>query len=125
MAVTNPLVTINGVSLSTSELESYKLSYSKLWKDSGRDMSGTLKSTLIGVFPNLDITTTKLDFAKAMQLSTVVNDDFFPVTYWDTQTSSLKTATFYAADHTLTLLNECVYGQVEIQLVPVSKANYI
>ncbi len=125
MPIVNPLVTVNGITLTTSEIESYKLSYSKLWKDAGRDMNGTLKSTMVGVFPNIDVVTTKLLFDKAMQVSAAINEDFFSVTYWDTQTSSLKTATFYAADHDVTLLNECTYGQITIQLVPVSKANYI
>jgi len=88
-------------------------------------MSGVLAATLIGVYPNIDVTTTTLDFTKAMALSNAVNDDYFSVTYWDTQTSSLKTSTYYAADHELTLLNECKYGQVQIQLVPVAKATYI
>jgi len=125
MAVSNPLIIINGVSLNSHQLNSYKLSYSKLWKDAGRDMNGTLKSTLIGVFPNIEVITQVLDFNLAMSVSNALNKAFFPVTYWDTQTSSLKSATFYAADHELNLLNECKYGQVTIQLVPVSKASYI
>jgi hypothetical protein len=125
MAVTNPLVTINGVTLSTSEIKSYKLSYAKLWKDAGRDMSGKLSATLIGVYPNIDLTTALLSFSKAMQLSAAVNVDYFTVTYWDTQTSTQKSATYYSADHDVTLSNECIYGEVQIQLVPVSKASYI
>lgn len=125
MAVTNPLITINGVALSTSQVSIYKLQYAKLWKDAGRDMSGELTSTLIGVFPNIDLTTNVLDFTTAQNISNAINDDFFTVSYWDTQTSSQKSATYYAADHELTLLNECKYGQVEIQLVPVRRATYL
>jgi len=125
MSVTNPIITINGVTLNTGEIESYKLTYAKLWKNADRNMNGTVIATLIGIFPNIDIKTTKLSFAKAQSLSSAVNAAYFSVTYWDTQTSSEKTANFYAADHYVTLLNECTYGQVLIQLVPVSKASYI
>ena len=125
MSVTNPIVTINGVTLSTSEISEYNLTYSKLWKDAGRDMSGKLTATLIGVYPNVDIVTSVLEFSKAMQISSAINKDYFSVTFWDTQTSSNKTATYYAADHKVTLLNECKYGQVTIQLVPVDKAAYM
>lgn len=125
MAVSNPLIVINGVSLSSSDVNSYKLSYAKLWKDAGRDMNGDLHSTLIGIYPNIDVVTSVLDFGHAQALSAAINQNFFPVTYWDTQTSSLKSATYYAADHELNLLNECKYGQLEVQLVPVRKANYI
>lgn len=125
MSITNPLITINGVSLTSGQVSAYKLSYSKLWKDAGRDMNGVLTSTLIGVYPNIDVTSGILDFTHAMALSAAINHDFFSVTYWDSQTSSQKTATFYAADHDVTLLNECKYGQIDIQLVPTSKASYI
>ena len=124
MSISNPLITINGVSLTTSQVNSYKLQYAKLWKDAGRDMSGNLAATLIGIYPNIDVVTTVLSFDDAMAISGAINTDYFSVTYWDTETSSQKTATYYAADHELTLLNECKYGQVQIQLVPVSRANY-
>lgn len=125
MAISNPLITMNGVSLKSSEVSSYTLQYAKLWKDAGRDMSGKLNATLIGIYPNIEIDTIPLDFDKAMALSAAINDDYFSVTYWDTQTSTQKTATYYAADHDITLLNACKYGQVKVQLVPVDKASYI
>ena len=121
----NPIVTINGVSLSTSETEEYKVNYAKLWKGAERNMNGDISSTLIGVFPNIDVKTTKLTFAKASALSAAINAAYFSVTYYDTQTQTMKTASFYAADHDVTFLNKCTIGQVTVQLVPVSKANYI
>lgn len=125
MAVPNPIITINGVPLSTSDLSKYELTYNKLWKNANRDMNGDIVATLIGVYPNISIDTNMLDFTKAMAISAAVNKDYFTVTFWDTQTSSQKSATYYAADHKLSLLNECKYGQVTIELVAVSKSNYI
>lgn len=123
--VSNPVITINGVTLAPSEIETYKLTYAKLWKDADRNMNGDISSTLIGVFPNIDCTTTVLSFAKAQSISAAINAAYFSVTYWDSQTGSEKTANYYAADHDVTLLKECLYAQIQIQLVPVSKASYI
>lgn len=125
MSVINPIITINGVSLSSSQVADYTLTYSKLWKNANRDINGTINATLIGVYPNITVTTTLLDFSHAQALSAAINNNFFPVTYWDTQTSSQKTAQYYAADHKLQLLNECKYGEVTIDLVAVAKSNYL
>lgn len=125
MSVPNPIITINGVALTTSQLNDYTLSYNKLWKNADRDMNGNIRATMIGVYPNISVTTSFLDFAHAQSLSSAINDDFFSVTYWDTQTSSMKTAQYYAADHDVKFIDECRYGQVTVQLVAVSKANYI
>lgn len=125
MAVPSTLVTINGVQLRAKEINSYKVTYNKLWKDADRNMNGTLSSTLIGVFPNLNIVTGVLPVEKIEALSEAMNDAYFSVTYWDTQTQSNKTANYYAADFDTTLMNACTYGTIECQLVAVSKANYL
>ncbi len=125
MPVVNPIITINGVSLTTSQISDYVLTYNKLWKNADRDMNGDISATLIGVYPNIKIVTDMLDFADAEVLSSAVNVDYFPVTYWDTQTSSQKTAQYYAADHEIKLVSNCKYGQVTVELVAVSKSQYI
>lgn len=125
MPVTNPIITINGVSLTTRQLENYTLTYNKLWKNANRDMNGKVTATLIGVYPNISVNTTVLDFDDAEELSAAINEDYFNVTYWDTQTSSQKSAQYYAADHKVEFLNECKYGQVTVELVAVNKSNYI
>ena len=99
MFVTNPIITINGVSLSTGQITDYTLTYNKLWKNANRNMSGRIVATMIGVYPNISITTNMLDFSHAQALSAAINQDYFSVTYWDTQTSSHKSAEYYAADH--------------------------
>lgn len=125
MSVTNPIITINGVSLTTGQLSDYTLTYNKLWKNANRDMSGDITATLIGVYPNISVTTILLDFSDAERLSNAINKDYFSVTYWDTQTSSHKTAQYYAADHKVNFVNACKYGQVTVELVAVSKSTYI
>ena len=121
MTLINPIITINGLALSTSDISEYQLTYSKLWKNANRDMNGDITATLIGIYPNISVTTGMLEFSRAEAISAAINDDYFSVTFWDTQTSSLKTANYYAADHKIQLINECRYGQVTIELVAVSK----
>lgn len=125
MAVPSTLVTIGGVTLSTHEISSYKLTYNKLWKDADRNMNGDLSSTLIGVFPNMDIVTGILPISKVEAISAAMNIAYFTVTYWDTQTQTNQTASYYAADFDTTLVSNCEYGTIECQLVAVSKASYI
>jgi len=125
MSVTNPIITINGVSLTTGQVTDYTLTYNKLWKNANRNMSGRIVATMIGVYPNISVTTSVLDFSHAQSLSAAINQDYFSVTFWDTQTSSHKTAQYYAADHKVSFLNECKYGEVTVELVAVDKSNYI
>jgi hypothetical protein len=125
MPVPSTLITINGVSLSRSEISSWKLTYNKLWKDADRNMNGDVSASFIGVFPNFDITTGILPISKIESLSAAINTPYFSVTYWDTQTQSNRTANYYAADFDTTLINQCTYGTIQVQLVAVSKASYI
>ena len=121
MAQINPIVTINGVSLDSSQIAQYKLTYNKLWKNANRNMDGVVTATLIGIYPNISLTTRSLSFGEAMALSNAVNTDYFTVTFWDTQTSTHKSAVYYAADHEVEFLSECRYGQVTIDLVAKSR----
>lgn len=119
------VITINGVALAQGELEDYTVQYAKLWKDADRNMNGDVSATLIGVFPNINIKTTRLSFAKASSISAAINAAYFSVSFYDPQTQTTRSANFYAADHDVKFLNKCTVGQVTIQLVPVSRANYI
>jgi hypothetical protein len=127
MATTLPatIITINGVALGQDQVEDYNVQYAKLWKDADRNMNGDVSATLIGIFPNIEVTTTKLSFAKASSVSAALNAAYFSVTFYDPQTQTMKTANFYAADHDVKFLNKCTIGQVKIELVPVSRASYI
>ena len=121
----DPIITINGFNLSTTQLTKYTLTYNKLWKNANRNMDGRVTATLIGVYPNISLTTVPIKADIAQRLSAAVNPAYFNVTYWDTQTNSHKTARYYAADHSVEFMNRCTYGEVTIELVAVDKASYI
>ena len=121
MAVPNTLITINGVSLSKSQVSEYKVTYNKLWKDADRNMNGDVSAAFIGIFPSLDVTTGIISVSKVQALSAALNAPYFSVTFWDTQAQANRTAQYYAADFETSLLNGCTYGTINAQLVPVSK----
>ena len=110
MALVNPILVVNGVSLNSNQVSEYELTYNKLWKNANRNMNGDVTATLIGIYPNISLTTRYLEFPEAEAISNAINTDYFMVTFWDTQSRSHKTAKYYAADHKVSLINECRYG---------------
>ena len=118
-------ITINGVTVSSAEISAWQVSYSKLWSDAYRNMSGDVVANYIGIFPNVNVTITVTDYDRARQLLRAVNTSYFNVTFFDHHTNSMKTAKFYAADVPIDALSICKIGEFQIQLVPVSKASWI
>lgn len=118
-------IIINGVSVNVNEVAQWQVHYAKLWSDSSRNMSGDIVANYIGIFPNVNVTITVTDLARAKQLLNAVNTSYFNATFFDHHTNSMKTARFYAADTTLDAVTICQLGEFQIQLVPISKASWI
>ena len=77
----------------------YKTNYPKLWSsDTGRNMKGHNKGTLIGIFTKLEVSIGKLSQAEAMKLMDAINVARVSVTYYDTQKGSLIREGFYFGD---------------------------
>jgi hypothetical protein len=121
IAIDHPLVQIGGLTL--TEMTAYKVNYSKLWKDADRNMNGDISSTLIGIFPNVDATTTPLTQAQVQVLCAALDQAYFLATIWDPSSGTLKTASYYASDYSITLLNRMtgMYGTVDFSIVPISR----
>jgi hypothetical protein len=121
ICINHPLIVIG--SLSLTEMSAYKVNYSKLWKDADRNMNGDITSTLIGIFPNIDATTTPLTQAQVGVLCAALDQPYFSATFWDPSSNSQKTTNFYASDYSITLLNRMtgMYGTVDFSIVPISR----
>lgn len=121
IAIDNPLIVIGGLSL--TQLVKYDVNYSKLWKDADRNMNGDVSATFIGVFPNIDAETMPLTQAEAVTLCTALDQPYFSATFWDPATNSQVTASYYASDYTVSLLNRASgkYAGVSFSIVPISK----
>lgn len=121
ICIDNPLIVIGGLTL--TELVKYEVNYSKLWKDADRNMNGDVSSTFIGIFPNIDASTTPLKQDQVEILCVALDQPYFSATFWDPSSGSLKTAGYYASDYKITLLSRTTgwYGSVDFSIVPVSK----
>lgn len=121
ICINHPLIVIGGLTL--TEMVAYKVNYSKLFKDADRNMNGDISSTLIGIFPNIDATTTPLTQAQAQILCAALDSTFFTATFWDPASSSQKTTNFYASDYSITLLSRVtgMYGTVDFSIIPISR----
>ncbi len=116
-----PLIKIG--SLELTEMTSYEVNYSKLWKDASRNMNGDVSAAFIGVFPNIDAETTPLTQAQVEVLCSALDQSYFSLTFWDPSSGTQKTANYYASDYSVTLLSRVsgMYGEVEFSVIPVSR----
>lgn len=122
MAYSGNLLTINGTTI--SNLKSYKVTYAKLWSNAERNMAGDVRATLIGVFPKLELEIGgNLTENAVSTISALLNQPYFNVTYFDPKTKATKTASYYASDFSLDMLDKSrgLYKPFTVNLVPVSK----
>jgi hypothetical protein len=121
ICIDHPLIVVG--SLTLTEMVKYDVNYSKLWKDADRNMNGDVSSTFIGVFPNIDATTMPLTQAQVQTLGAALDQPYFTLTYWDPVNNAQRTASYYASDYKISLLNRLsgMYGTVDFSVVPVSK----
>lgn len=110
-------------SLKLKEMVKYEVSYAKLWKDADRNMNGDVSASLIGIFPNVDASTTPMTQAQVQTLCSALDQSYFTMKFWDPSSNSQRSAKFYAADYKITLLNRIagMYASVDFSVVPVSK----
>jgi hypothetical protein len=121
ICINHPLIIIGGLTL--NEMVSYKVNYSKLWKDADRNMNGDISSTFIGIFPNIDAETTPLTQAQVGVICDALDQSFFTATFWDPSSNAQRTASFYASDYSVELLSRATgtYGSVSFSIVPISR----
>jgi hypothetical protein len=115
------LLKINNVK--PPKLKGYTVKREKLLSEAERTMSGELKATVIGVFPNL-----QLEFAHTTQddMSTIIDllDPFsLTVQWWDEKTDAVKTGTFYAGSWEIPLMSQDrgIYEGFTVNLIPFKK----
>lgn len=124
MIYTGDLVKIDGVTI--PHIVSYKISRSKLWKDSDRNMSGDVRATLIGIFPKIQLQVGYTTQEEMSQLTQILDKDFFTVTWFDVRTQETISTKYYASDFDVELDNKSKgrYKPFNVNLVPVSKRRY-
>lgn len=105
-------------------LSKYDLQYAKLWADADRNMNGDVRASLIGIFPKLICEVSPKTLSTIQTLAALLNQAYFHVKYFDIQTNTVKTASYYASDFDTTLLQRqgSMIDKVSFSLVPVSRS---
>lgn len=118
------LVEIDGNTF--DHLVSYKIGRAKLWKNSDRNMNGDVRATLIGIFPKIKMKINYTTQQEMAELTRILDQDFFTVTWFDVRVQALVSTQYYASDYDVELddKHNGRYKPLEVNLVPVSKRRY-
>ena len=118
------LVQINDTTL--DHLVTYKIGRSKLWKNADRNMSGDVRAQLVGIFPKIIMKVNYTTQEEMSQLTQLLDQDFFTVTWFDVRIQDVVSTQYYASDYEVELDNKEKgrYKPFEVNLIPVSKRRY-
>ena len=98
MFINRDSIIINNISMGQYILQA-KYDYNKLWaSDTGRNLSGSLSGTLLGIFPKITLTFRKLTKAEMNIIAPILDSTTQTVQYYDPTTNSNKTLSTYTGD---------------------------
>lgn len=98
MFISKDSIIIDSVSMG-QYLLSAKYEFNKLWaQDTGRNLSGQMTGTLVGIFPKLILHFRKLTKSELNIIAPILNRATQSVTYYDPDTNSSKTISTYTGD---------------------------
>lgn len=98
----------------------YKIGYMKLWaSNTGRNMAGSNRGTMIGIFPKLFIKIGKMDEDEMSEFLSIVNKASANVTYYDTEYKRQITMSFYFGDaiDELNRKRDMTHKAIEINII--------
>ena len=122
MSYSGNTLVISGTTL--TEIQEYKVQYAKLWKDAERNMNGNISASLIGIFTKISITFRPgLTQSEINSISSLLNQPYFSVTYFDPATQNSKTEQFYASDFDITYLSKTLdlFDKFSVNLIATAK----
>lgn len=92
-------IIIDGVNMGQYITEA-KYSYNKLWaSDSGRNLSGTMVASLVGIFPKLILEFRKLTKSELEIIIPILDKPFQNTTYYDPNKKANVTMRTYTGDY--------------------------
>ena len=120
MAITYT-IKINSTAL--PKLKKYKVGRNKLFTDSGRNMAGELRASFVGIFPKIMLEFAPTTASEMATIADLLDNPFFTVSWWDAESQSLKSGSYYASDFEVGLLDLSreLYEGFSVNLVPVAK----
>lgn len=122
MPITGSLLKINGTAI--EKLRTFKVGQNKLWSSAERNMNGSLRASMIGIFPKIEIETSDATPRSQVQtLAQLLDQPYFSVEYYDAITNSRKTARYYASDYAIELQERQreLFMSIKVSLVPVDR----
>lgn len=124
MIYSGDLIKIDGTKIPS--IVKYKVGRNKLWKDAERNMNGDVRASLIGIFPKIELEIGVTTQEQMAQLTQLLDQDYFSVTWFDVRVQGTVTANYYAGDYSPELLSKSrgLYKPISVNLVPVSKRRY-
>lgn len=100
---------------------SYKLGRNKLWSsDTGRNMAGSMKGSLVGNFPKIMLEIEPLDANEMSELELILDSASIEVEYYNNKYKCTCTADYYANDYEEDLLRrtDMKYKSFSVNLIP-------
>ena len=92
-------IIIDGVNMGQYITEA-KYSYNKLWaSDSGRNLSGTMVASLVGIFPKLILEFRKLTKSELEVIIPILDEPYQNTTYYDPNKKQNVTMRTYTGDY--------------------------
>lgn len=99
---------------------SYKISRNKLWADdTGRNMQGSMKGSLVGNFPKIMLEIVPLDADIMSQLEQILDEASINVEYYNDKYKCTCSSKFYAGDYEEDILrrNDMMYKTFTVNLI--------
>jgi hypothetical protein len=98
MKYSGELIKLNGKSFKC--INNYKLGRNKLWSsDTGRNMAGSMKGSLVGNFPKIMLEIEPTDPDEMSELELVLDEASIEVEYYNNKYKCTCTADYYAGDY--------------------------
>lgn len=113
------LLKLDGISF--NKIIEYTVQRNKLWSDdSGRNMGGSNKGTLIGIFPKLLLQVEPLTEDEISWIETKLDQATISTSYYNSKYKCLCTGEFYAGDYETTILRreDMMHDKFSVNLIP-------
>lgn len=91
-------IIIDGVNMGQYITEA-KYGYNKLWSDSGRNLSGSMVASLVGIFPKIILEFRKLTKTELETIVPILDRPFQNTTYYDPYKKQNVTMRTYTGDY--------------------------
>lgn len=119
MSYSGSLLKLNGQTI--NKIIDYDIQRNKLWSsDSGRNMAGSMKGSLVGNFPKLLLNIGPTTEAEMRALELILDEAVIEVEYYNNKYGCTCTADFYAGDYKESLKKQSSmkYKPFTVNLIP-------